>query len=101
VCLLDDNPVIPPRFCTGAELSDVVRKKYGVIDYEYGISGASTDFVSVLVYISGRLTNFTLGKCFILYVLVVKSGTDFDIHYPPVMPGLHPGFCSYSSPFCR
>jgi hypothetical protein len=27
----------------------VVRKKYGVIDYEFGISGASTDFVSMLV----------------------------------------------------
>lgn len=49
VCLLDGNPVIHPRILPGDELSDVVRKKYGVIDYEYGISGASTDFVSVLV----------------------------------------------------
>jgi hypothetical protein len=49
VCLLDSNLVIPPIFCTGDELSNVVRKKYGVIDYEFGISGASTDFVSMLV----------------------------------------------------
>lgn len=49
VCLLDGNLVISPRFRTGDELSNVVRKKYGVIDYEYGISGASTDFVSMLV----------------------------------------------------
>ena len=36
-------------FCVGNELSNVVKKKYGYIDYEYGIKSASTDFVSVLV----------------------------------------------------
>ncbi|KAG8216049.1 hypothetical protein J3R82DRAFT_8048 [Butyriboletus roseoflavus] len=30
----------------GEELADVVRKRYGDIDYEWGISSASTDFVS-------------------------------------------------------
>lgn len=30
----------------GGELADVVRKRYGSIDYEWGISSASTDFVS-------------------------------------------------------
>ena len=30
----------------GGELADVVLKRYGAIDYEWGISSASTDFVS-------------------------------------------------------
>lgn len=30
----------------GGELADVVLKRYGDIDYEWGISSASTDFVS-------------------------------------------------------
>lgn len=29
----------------GEELADVFRKRYGQIDYEWGIAGASTDFV--------------------------------------------------------
>lgn len=31
---------------SGGELADVVQKRYGNIDYEWGISSASTDFVS-------------------------------------------------------
>ena len=31
---------------SGGELADVVRKRYGDIDYEWGIASASTDFVS-------------------------------------------------------
>lgn len=30
----------------GDELADVVLKRYGAIDYEWGIKSASTDFVS-------------------------------------------------------
>lgn len=29
----------------GEEFADVFRKRYGEIDYEWGIAGASTDFV--------------------------------------------------------
>ncbi|KAH0831180.1 hypothetical protein J3R83DRAFT_13757 [Lanmaoa asiatica] len=39
----------------GAELADVVRKRYGDIDYEWGISGASTDFVSRTKIIHGAI----------------------------------------------
>jgi hypothetical protein len=31
----------------GDELADVVLKRYGAINYEWGIKSASTDFVSV------------------------------------------------------
>jgi len=31
----------------GDELADVVLKRYGAIDYDWGIKSASTDFVSV------------------------------------------------------
>jgi metal-dependent amidase/aminoacylase/carboxypeptidase family protein len=44
----------------GAELSDVVRKKYGVIDYEYGISGASTDFGNVSYLMPGLHPGFSI-----------------------------------------
>ena len=30
----------------GADVADTVRRRYGAIDYEYGIKSASTDFVS-------------------------------------------------------
>ena len=33
----------------GADVADTVRRRYGAIDYEYGIKSASTDFVSCLV----------------------------------------------------
>ena len=32
----------------GAEVANIVLNKYGAIDYEYGISSASTDFVGLL-----------------------------------------------------
>ncbi|KIO02232.1 hypothetical protein M404DRAFT_148339 [Pisolithus tinctorius Marx 270] len=41
---LVQNPVLG-NIISGAELSDVVTKKYGMIDYEWGIASASTDFV--------------------------------------------------------
>jgi hypothetical protein len=33
---------------SGDELADVVLKRYGAIDYDWGIKSASTDFVSIL-----------------------------------------------------
>lgn len=44
----------------GDELSDVVRKKYGVIDYEYGISGASTDFGNISYLMPGLHPGFSI-----------------------------------------
>ena len=32
--------------CSGDECADVFSKKFGPVDYEYGIKSASTDFVS-------------------------------------------------------
>lgn len=32
---------------SGDELADVVLKRYGAIDYDWGIKSASTDFVSI------------------------------------------------------
>ena len=34
----------------GADVADTVRRRYGAIDYEYGIKSASTDFVSDSIY---------------------------------------------------
>lgn len=36
----------PVSMKAGAELAEIVKNKYGFIDYEYGIATASTDFVS-------------------------------------------------------
>lgn len=44
-----ETPLSSLDFRIADELSNVVRKKYGCIDYEYGINSASTDFVSVPV----------------------------------------------------
>ena len=53
---------------SGAELADVVYKKYGTIDYEWGISSASTDFVSLfLLSFLLRLTLCSVGKCHLSY----------------------------------
>ena len=35
-------------FGEGDELANIVNSRYGCIDYEYGIAGASTDFVSIV-----------------------------------------------------
>jgi hypothetical protein len=35
-------------FDVGDELANIVKNRYGYIDYEYGIAGASTDFVSTV-----------------------------------------------------
>jgi len=35
-------------FDVGYELADIVKNRYGYIDYDYGIAGASTDFVNVV-----------------------------------------------------
>lgn len=48
---LGELQTVSPLYLTntlvsGGELADVVRKRYGDIDYEWGISSASTDFVS-------------------------------------------------------
>lgn len=44
----------------GDELSNVVRKKYGVIDYEFGISGASTDFGNISYLMPGLHPGFSI-----------------------------------------
>jgi hypothetical protein len=54
----------------GDELADVVLKRYGTIDYEWGIKSASTDFVSVSYPKSATELMFRtkIGKYFILCV---------------------------------
>jgi len=84
------------NICIGDELSDVVRKKYGYIDYDYGINSASTDFVSVISVPRNLYTDIRQGEYFALYVLVVLADTS-KLTIELVMPGLHPSFCSYSS----
>ncbi|KAH7908386.1 peptidase M20, dimerization domain-containing protein [Hygrophoropsis aurantiaca] len=62
----------------GDELADVVRKRYGAINYAWGISSASTDFGNISY--SGFVTfnrRYTLN-------LVPLDDTE--------LPGLHPGF---------
>jgi hypothetical protein len=44
-------------FGAGDELANIVNCRYGYIDYEYGIAGASTDFVSI-VYLSSDSFNW-------------------------------------------
>ncbi|KIM62892.1 hypothetical protein SCLCIDRAFT_779325 [Scleroderma citrinum Foug A] len=51
---LVQNPVL------GAELADVVYKKYGTIDYEWGISSASTDFGNVTYLMPGLHPGFSI-----------------------------------------
>ncbi|KAI5994209.1 hypothetical protein EDD15DRAFT_2262715, partial [Pisolithus albus] len=41
------NELVQIQSSACAELADVVRKKYGTIDYEWGIASASTDFVTI------------------------------------------------------
>ncbi|KAI6126683.1 hypothetical protein F5141DRAFT_1186064 [Pisolithus sp. B1] len=57
----------------GEELADVVCKKYGTVDYEWGIASASTDFRSISLF-------------------------SVTLTLVPVMPGLHPGFSIPSVP---
>ena len=42
------NQKMPLTRTPGADVADTVRRRYGAIDYEYGIKSASTDFVSVV-----------------------------------------------------
>ena len=35
----------------GGEVANIVLNKYGSIDYEWGISSASTDFVGYILYL--------------------------------------------------
>ncbi|KAI6020159.1 hypothetical protein PISMIDRAFT_204265 [Pisolithus microcarpus 441] len=51
---LVQNPVL------GTELADVVRKKYGSIDYEWGIASASTDFGNVSYLMPGLHPGFSI-----------------------------------------
>ncbi|OAX43730.1 hypothetical protein K503DRAFT_65910 [Rhizopogon vinicolor AM-OR11-026] len=44
----------------GDELSNVVRKKYGYIDYDYGIKGASTDFGNISYLMPGLHPGFSI-----------------------------------------
>ncbi|KAH7882943.1 hypothetical protein F5I97DRAFT_1930557 [Phlebopus sp. FC_14] len=44
----------------GEELADVVRKKYGAIDYEWGISSASTDFGNISYLMPGLHPGFSI-----------------------------------------
>ena len=54
----------------GEELADVVLKRYGAIDYEWGISKASTDFVSQLKCHAATKLNLqtSTGQYHLLYV---------------------------------
>lgn len=87
----------------GAELADVVCKKYGTIDYDWGISGASTDFVSYLL----SLCSLTDGILFNREIYPIVQcpfwfADTFSGSSMTVMPGLHPGFCvSCFFPFCN
>jgi hypothetical protein len=45
----DGLPVDPVSFL-GGELANIILNKYGSIDYEWGISSASTDFVGHILY---------------------------------------------------
>lgn len=82
---------------SGGELADVVRKRYGDIDYEFGISSASTDFVSRTM--TRRVINLNsgafAGKYHLLYVSTYVSHTLLIDGWMSVMPALHPGFCMY------
>ncbi|KAI6124086.1 hypothetical protein EV401DRAFT_1201100 [Pisolithus croceorrhizus] len=51
---LVQNPVL------GAELADVVCKKYGMIDYEWGIASASTDFGNISYLMPGLHPGFSI-----------------------------------------
>ncbi|KAL4076891.1 hypothetical protein V8B97DRAFT_1515166 [Scleroderma yunnanense] len=51
---LVQNPVL------GAELADVVYKRYGTIDYEWGISSASTDFGNITYLMPGLHPGFSI-----------------------------------------
>ena len=60
----------------GADVADTVRRRYGAIDYEYGIKSASTDFVSVASWASIHsllllrtelVTDETSGQCYLWY----------------------------------
>lgn len=78
----------------GAELEDVVCKKYGMIDYVWGISGASTDFVSYLL----SLCSLTDGILFIREISPIVQcpfwfADTFSSSSMTAMPSLHPGFC--------
>ncbi|KAJ8596036.1 hypothetical protein M405DRAFT_856773 [Rhizopogon salebrosus TDB-379] len=44
----------------GNELSNVVKKKYGYIDYEYGINSASTDFGNISHLMPGLHPGFSI-----------------------------------------
>jgi len=44
--------VVP--FFAGDEVANIVLKKYGTIDYEWGIKRASTDFVNNFTCLFGR-----------------------------------------------
>ncbi|KAF8452522.1 hypothetical protein L210DRAFT_3639026 [Boletus edulis BED1] len=44
----------------GEEFADVFRKRYGEIDYEYGIAGASTDFGNVSYLMPGLHPGFSI-----------------------------------------
>ena len=84
---------------SGGELADVVRKRYGDIDYEWGISSASTDFVSRTKMSCQRGDKLSLtvrtGKHHIPYARISVFHVLFT-DAVSVMPALHPGFCTWS-----
>ena len=83
---------------SGGELADVVRKRYGGIDYEWGFSGASTRFVSrtkmtcqrgnklILTTLAGK--HQSMYPCISIFHMLFTDTVS-------VMPALHPGFCMY------
>lgn len=73
--------------------------RYGTVDYEWGIAGASTDFVSCiqnLTYIfPPNLLNLRPGKCLIRWVInIIHFPEDAlsEVVFSIDIPALHPGF---------
>jgi len=88
---------------SGGELADVVRKRYGDIDYEWGISGGSTNFVSrtkMICQCNNKLTLTSLtGQHLPLYACISVFHVLFT-DVVSVMPALHPGFGMYLVSCC-
>jgi hypothetical protein len=85
---------------TGDETANVVNARYGCIDYDYGISSASTDFVCSFLAVSNWpalwnsncLREVSLMVFYIFYFIAFVT----VIYNIPALPALHPGFGEHS-----
>ena len=79
----------------GDEVHDVFIKKFGPVDYIYGISQASTDFVSGLciqwLFMHVLYADLSAGKCDIWCVFGVLYARLID-GYVPALPAIHPSY---------